>query len=59
MDKICLIAKEYNKCPYFDKEKRCLAESTTCSMLIKLGDNKGKEDVGYQRQPRWYEQYSK
>lgn len=58
MDKICLIAKEFNKCPYFDKEKRCLAESTACSMLVKL-DDKGKDKAEYKRQPRWYEQYIK
>lgn len=59
MDKICLIAKEYNKCPYFDKEKRCLAESTACSMLVKLDDSQSKKGNEYERKTKWFEQYIK
>jgi hypothetical protein len=58
IEKICLLRSENNKCPFFDKDKRCTAENTNCGMLIKM-DYRTEEKDGYVRKKRWYEQYSK
>lgn len=59
IEKVCLLRRENNQCPFFDKDKRCTAENTNCGMLIKLDDSKAKEKMEYVRKERWYEQYSK
>lgn len=58
IERVCLLKDTNNHCPYFNKEKRCTAESTNCSMRVKL-DDRSIEKVGYERKPRWFEQYLK
>lgn len=56
MNKICLLDKSYNKCPYIAEDQTC-QKNAQCNMQIKLQNN--ASGYSYVREPRWYEKYYK
>lgn len=54
----CELDLEFNKCPYIQEDKRCMATNTKCSFRSGT-EEKPVIKNPYIRKERWYEKYYK
>ncbi len=57
MERLCGLAPDINRCPYYIEDTgRCGANHTDCGFYQKT---EAKKEVSHQRQTKWFEQYYK